>query len=413
MNPSDRRTFLKVAAGTMTGIALEPTLSAAPILRIADHPVAIVGVGRQGRSIIAELQKIDGVSIAALCDVDPSRLRGGARRAPQAKQYAEVGELLSGSPEVESVFVSTPTHLHKDIVLQALAAGKHVYVEAPLAHTIEDARAIADAARGTDRVVQAGLLGRSNPVYSLARTFYKSEAMRRVVSMRAIANKKTSWRSPSPDPAREKARNWALDPELSLGLAGEWGTHQFDVFHWYTGEYPTSISGGGGVVAWDDGRTVADTIDVTCRFPSGTSLQYQATLGNSYEGRVEMFHGINSAIKLTWSHGWMFKEADASTQGWEVYANRQRFHNDEGITLIAEATQLAAQGKLKDGVGLPHDSLYYGIGDFLKSVTEKAPVTTSIEEGYRATVIGILANRAVTTGTTVTVDPALLKSRSS
>jgi hypothetical protein len=50
----------------------------------------------------------------------------------------------------------------------------------------------------------------------------------------------------------------------------------------------------------------------------------------------------------------MFKEADAPTQGWEVYANRQQFHNDEGITLIAGATKLAEQGKLKEGVGLPH-----------------------------------------------------------
>ena len=73
---------------------------------------------------------------------------------------------------------------------------------------------------------------------------------------------------------------------------------------------------------------------------------------------------------MAWSHGWMFKEADAPTQGWEVYANRQQFHNDEGITLIADATKLASQGKLKQGVGLPHDSLYYSLFDFLKAISE-------------------------------------------
>ena len=90
-----------------------------------------------------------------------------------------------------------------------------------------------------------------------------------------------------------------------------------------------------------------DTVWCDLTFPEGVHLQYSATLANSYAGRYEVFHGSNSAIKLAWTAGWMFKEAGAPTQGWEVYANRQQFHNDEGITLIADATQLAAQDKLK------------------------------------------------------------------
>ena len=71
-----------------------------------------------------------------------------------------------------------------------------------------------------------------------------------------------------------------------------------------------------------------------------------------------MFCGSNASIKLAWTAGWMFKEADAPTQGWEVYANRQQYFNDEGITLIADATKLASQGKLKEGIGLQNDSIY-------------------------------------------------------
>ncbi len=410
MTEPDRREFILSAAGTVAGIALTPNLALSATHRLADHRTAVVGVGRQGRAILSELQKIEGVKIAAICDTDSSRLRGGGRRVPQATKYANFSELLEKSPEVESVFIATPTHRHRDVTIEAISAGKHVYCEAPLAHTIDDARAVVAAARRSQQMFQPGLLARSNPVYSLARTFYKSDAVRQLVSMRASRAKKSSGRSPSPDPAKEKERNWALDPELSIGLAGEWGTHQFDVFHWYTDQYPRTISGGGGVIAWPDGRTVADTIDVTLRFPDSCALQYQATLGSSFEGRYEVFHGLNSAIKLAWSHGWMFKEADASTQGWEVYANRQRFHNDEGITLIAEATQLAAQGKLKEGVGLPHKALYYGVADFLKSVTTDAPVVTTAEEGYRATVIGILADRAVKSGKTIEVPAEQLES---
>jgi predicted dehydrogenase len=306
------------------------------------------------------------------------------------------------------VFVATPTHAHRAIVEDAIAAGKHVYCEAPLATTIEDCRAIAAAARGASTVCAAGLLGRSNPVYKLARTFFRSDSVRDLVAMTAQANEKTTWRSPSSDPARERALNWRLEPELTTGLAGELGTHQFDVFHFYRGKYPTSVTGTGSIRVHKDGRSVFDTVAAMLRFDDGSVLQYNATLGNSHGGTHEVFFGSNAAIKLAWTHGWMFKESDAPTQGWEVYANRQRFHNEEGITLIADATQLASKGKLESGVGLPNPPLYYGVTDFLRSVTEDEPVVTTIEEGARATIVGILADQAIRSGQTINIDPALL-----
>lgn len=406
---TDRREFLIQGAGALTGIALLPALEELSGASFAAIDVAIVGMGRQGRAIAAELQKIDGVNIVAICDVDAPRLRSGGRRAQGAVAFADHQELLEKTPQASAVFVATPTHQHLQVVKDCLSAGRHVYCEAPLAHTIDDARAIATSARLSDRVFQAGLLGRSNPVYQLARSFYRTESLRQLVSMRAQHNRKTSWRQSASTPERAKRLDWRLDPAVSIGLPGEWGTQQFDVFHWYTGKYPTSVRGAGSIRVHQDGRTIADTVALSLGFADGTVLDYQATLGNSFGGRYEVFHGEMSAIKLAWSHGWMFKEADASTQGWEVYANRQRYFNDEGITLIADATQLASQGKLKDGVGLPNDSLHYGIKDFLSSVVDGTPVTTSAAEGLRATVIGILAQRAVVTGEEIAIGESDLK----
>jgi len=227
--------------------------------------------------------------------------------------------------------------------------------------------------------------------------------------MRAQSNEKTTWRSPAPDPAREKALNWRLDPEVSIGLPGELGTHQFDTFNYFREVYPTSVRGTGGVMLHRDGRAVYDTVAALLEYGDNTALQYGATLGSSFESTHEVFLGSNATIKLAWSHGWMFKEADAPTQGWEVYANRQRFHDQEGITLIADATKLAAQGKLTAGVGLPNPPLYYGVTDFLKSVTEGTPVVTGVGEGARATVVGSLTHQAVQRDEPVVIDPALLK----
>ena len=93
------------------------------------------GTGRQGRAIAAELQKI-GAKIVAICDNDAPRLRSGSRRVKEAKTYSDTAEMLATEKGMEAVFVATPTHLRREVVEAAIAAGKHVYCEA-LAHTIE------------------------------------------------------------------------------------------------------------------------------------------------------------------------------------------------------------------------------------------------------------------------------------
>jgi len=410
MNTCDRRTFLTHAGTTVAALPLlAEFVSAAPHASGDALPVAVIGVGRQGRAILGELQKIDAVSVAAVCDVDPRRLASGLRRAPAATDFADHRTLLDRMPDLRAVFIATPTHEHKNVALDALAAGRHVYCEAPLASTIDDARALAAAARNANTIFQTGMHGRSNPIYKLARTFFRSGTLRDLVSMRAQYHRKTTWRTPASDPAREKTLNWRLDPDLTIGLAGEFGTHQFDVFHWYLDAYPLTVRGGGAVRLHDDGRTTPDTIHCTLEFPAGACLQYHATLANSFEGQYEIFHGSDAAIKLARTAGWMFKEADAPTQGWEVYANRQQFHNDEGITLIADATKLAAQGRLKEGLGLPNPPLYYSITDFLTSVIDNKPVVCSADEGMRAAIVGISTHRAVTTGEVVAIDDAAFK----
>ena len=380
-----------------------------PLRVDAPLTVGIVGAGRQGRAIMGELQKIGDVTIGAIADTDARRLSSGKRRAPGADTFPDHRAMLDGRADIEAVIVATSTDQHRQVAIDALAARRHVYCEAPLAHTIEDARAIAAAARQSSKIFQSGLQGRSNPVYQLARTFFRSDSVRDLVSMQAQHNQKTTWRTPASG-ERERLLNWRLDPTRCAGLAGEMATHQVDVMQWYTERLPVSVVGRGGIQLHDDGRSVPDTISCMFTFDDGAVLQYHATLASSYGGRYEVLRGTNASIKLAWSHGWMFKEADAPTQGWEVYANRQQFHKDEGITLIAGATQLAEQGKLKEGVGLPHSSLYYALADFLKSVGEGAPVACTAEQGLRSTVVGILANQAVSSGDTVAIDPAMLKS---
>ncbi len=402
----NRRDFIHTSTG-LAAIALMPeVLAAAP--RSADPiGVAVIGAGRQGRAIMGELQKLTAAKVLVLCDNDAGRLRSGLGRAAGAEGVDDYRTALERR-DVQAVVIATPTHEHRAIAVDAMAAGKHVYCEAPLAHTIDDTRAIAAAAAGSSSLFAAGFEGRSNPVYRLARTFYRSDSVRTLIAVRSQHVQKTSWRFPTSDAARERAVNWRLDPEVSIGLAGELAAHQIDVIRWYTSLDPTSIHGFGSVRLWEDGRTIADTVQLVIGLGKAVQMQWLGSLATSFESRNEILHGENATVKLAWSHGWMFKEADAPTQGWEVYANKQQFHSDEGITLIADATKLASQGKLKDGVGLPNPSLYYALEDFIRAIVEKKPVGCDAVEGAKSTIAGILANQSVVRGEAVTIDAATL-----
>ncbi|MBS0196436.1 MAG: Gfo/Idh/MocA family oxidoreductase [Planctomycetes bacterium] len=407
----DRRTFLLSASGSLAAVAVLPELGfATPAPRLADPiELAVIGAGRHGRALLDELQKIEAFKIVAVCDTDPARLGGAQRRAAGAEGFATHKELLDKAKSVKAVIIATPTHLHKDIALDCISAGKHVFCEAPIAHTIEDAKAIAKAAAKASTLFQSGLYARSNPVYKLARSFFRSDSVRDLITLRAQNFKKQTWRYPGSEATKEKDANWRLDPAVSIGLAGELGTHQFDVFNYYLGKYPEAIWGTGSIRVLNDGREVADTIHCDVHYPDKAILTYAATLCNSYDGRYEVLYGSNAAIKLAWTHGWMFKESDAPTQGWEVYANRQQFHNDEGITLIADATKLASQGKLKDGVGLPYTPQYYALVDFAASIADSKPAASTADDGAKATIMGILANQAVVGKKDVRITEDLLK----
>ncbi len=404
MTDPTRRTFITQAAGAFAGFAILPEYAHGVASPRRAGRVAVIGIGRQGRAIIAELQKLEGLEVGAVCDVVEGRARIGTERAPGAAAFTDHRALLESATGVDAVLVATPTHLHRQIVEDALAAGKHVYLEAPIAHTLEDCQAItAAAAAHPTLVTQAGLLYRSNPIYRRVRTLMRAGTLRDLVSLYAQHHQKTSWRFPAPDPSLEKAFNWRLDPDVSIGLVGELGTHAFDVMCWYRERYPRQIRGGGSVRFYDDGRTLADTVHAELTYDDGVNLTFLATLANSFGGEHHILHGSNSAVRLGGDNGWLFREVDAPTEGWEVYAMRQQFLGDEGIALIADATKLAAQGRLQEGIQLPETSLHYALADFAGSFTSQTPVACTFEEGAKATTVGILAEQAVRTGTTVEV----------
>src|SRR5262249_35133026 len=153
--------------------------------------------------------------VTAICDNYEAAVTKAKEIAPKATGFADYRKLLE-SPDVEAVIVATPTYQHKEIALAALQAGKHLYCEAPLAASVEDARAIALAAGQAPKLkFQAGLQGRSNSLYKHVSKFVKTGVLGTPAQVVAQWNKKQSWRRMAPSPEREQNLNWRLSKATS------------------------------------------------------------------------------------------------------------------------------------------------------------------------------------------------------
>src|SRR5262249_29747656 len=150
------------------------------------------------------------------------------------------------------------------------------------------ARAARDA---VGQLFQPGLSIRADPQRHFLLQFMRTAAIGKPALARAQWHKKQSWRFASSNPEREREINWRLNKDVSPGLAGELGVHQLDSMTWVLKERPIAVTGFGGVLFWNDGREVPDTIQAVLEFPGQLQGIYDATLVNSFDADYEMFYG--------------------------------------------------------------------------------------------------------------------------
>ncbi len=429
----NRRDFLKngSAATLMTmlgGVELFAQINAAGAetkIVLPKIKVAVIGLGAWGREIVNTLGRLPQADLAVICDTYPASLRRASTAAPGAAQTADYKTILDNK-DIKAVIIATPTHLHRDITLAALKAGKHVYCEAPLATTVEDARAIAAAAKeAKQQVFQSGLQMRSEPQRHFLLPFVRSGALGQPVMARAQWHKKQSWRFPSPNPEREKQLNWRLSTATSIGLVGEVGSHQIDQATWFLNAQPVAVSGFGSIALWKDGRDVPDTVQTLLEFPGKVFMNYDATLADSFDGQYEMLYGSDGAIMMRESKAWLFKEADSPLLGWEVYARKDVFYQETGIALVANASKSVNQESPPAQQAATNTTLLSALGNFLRNAYDVSAAAEDFIssfgsddpnalyehlnkihrqpaagwlEGYQATLTAIKANEALLTG---------------
>ncbi len=159
-----RRTFLRNAAelGACVAVAgrTTPVVSQSPNEKLN---IACVGLGNQGRH---NLGLVSSQNIVALCDVDDSRTAMYGPKHPRARTFSDFRVMLDAMDrQIDAVVVTTPNHSHATIAIAAMKAGKHVYCEKPLAHTIDEVRQMAHVAREQKVVTQMGTQNHAGSSY--------------------------------------------------------------------------------------------------------------------------------------------------------------------------------------------------------------------------------------------------------
>jgi predicted dehydrogenase len=452
MPESNRRDFLKnTSLATMMAMMGGVELKAEEAAKAAASPdagltkipavlppinIGVIGLGAWGREILNQMGKIntdpkremqDNFPVAAICDTYPAAVRrAGKDYTPNAQPYEDYTKLLA-DPKVQAVIIATPTGTHKEIVLAALAAGKHVYCEAPLANTIDDAKAIAKAAREAVKLVfQPGLQQRSHPQMEYLIPYIRSGLLgEKTVMVRAQWHANDSWHQPAPNPEREDALNWRLHKATSTGLFGEEGIHQIDTVSRFLRGRPKAVTGFSSTIkSYDDHRDVPDTVQGVFEFPHGVNFFHDLTICNSYEKAYEVYLGDEAAMMMRDFKAWLFKERNAALGGWEVYARHDTFYNELGIALVAGASkQTTLAGSAESFNPYDQTPLYYALDvftdragrqnrevkefleiyadadaqailDHLKSVAALNRPAANWQDGLDATVMAIKANEA-------------------
>ena len=209
----NRRTFISTTAASSLAVGLDygvPILNAQP----SKYRTALIGTGWWGMNILREAMAAGQSKVVAMCDVDENQLHPAVAEVQklsgdQPKLYRDYRELLQ-QEKPEIVIVGTPDHWHALMMIAAVNAGVHVYVEKPIGHTIREGRAMVNAARATGKVVQVGTHRRVSPHNLSGREFIQSGRLGKIGMVRAFVHYGGGPEQPEKNTEPPKGLDWEM-----------------------------------------------------------------------------------------------------------------------------------------------------------------------------------------------------------
>jgi predicted dehydrogenase len=316
--PLPRRSFLRGAttATALTALSYSRVYGANERIQLG-----LIGGGERGRYDMSNFVKTGGVDVAAVCDVYAVQIDKVKQTAPNAKSFTDHRKLLE-MKELDVALIGVPDHWHSTIALDALNAGKDVYVEKPLTLRIEEGPALVKAARVNNRICQVGMQQRSGKHYleakreyidtgklgkiTLARTWWHGNGYHLRKAPAELAQLPSNldwahflgpvkWRDWDP----QQYWNWRAYLDFGGGQVTDLFTHWIDVVHMFMGaDIPNSAVAAGGVYNYKDGRTAPDTINVLLEYPQQFTATFEATLVPGITGAGVEFCGTQGKLYI-------------------------------------------------------------------------------------------------------------------
>lgn len=420
-----RREFMIKGAIQTAVVVSAGALAGSRVLGANDRVnVGWIGCGGRGHYDASLFKKLPNVDIVAVADVYEPHARSGQQLAgPNVQAYGDFRKLLERK-DVDAVLITVPDHWHAIPAVLACQAEKDVYVEKPMAHTIEEGRKMVNAARRHNRVVQLGSQHRSAAHFREAARIVQGGGIGGVHFVRVwnYLNMSPDGMGRAADSAPPAGLDWDfyLGPsplvpfnknrflvtyrwfwDYAGGMATDYGTHRFDSVHEVMGEdRPKTASASGGRYVLKDGGDTPDVLQITYEYPSFV-LSYEASMINDHGcgGRTPGMKYYLARTKDDRPHGMAFY----GTKG-TLYADRIGFEiypepKGESGPGAVHAVRGDSEGFRMTGEhGQEPDRTDLHIKNFIDCVRSRQKPVADVETGHRSTIVPHLGNIALRTG---------------
>ena len=382
-----------------------------------------IGTGSRGDYLMQRMyvDNKDVAQVVAVCDAYTGNLARAKDRVVSTggntpKTYADYKELLADK-SIDVVFIATPEHLHYPMFMAAIAAGKNIYVEKPLAHTIEQGAEMVAAWKKSGKVVQVGTQNRSNSLYIKAKEMVAQGMIGDIHYVRAFWYRNSlednpAWRYKIPTDASPANTDWArflegapkrdfdlqrfyqwrLYWDYSGGISTDLLVHQTDITNFVCGKTtPLSCVASGGIYRWvnQDDRDVADTLSAIYEYNNKFHINYSCYFGNDHYGYGEQFMGNEGTIEVL---------------------NRQILNFYPEKFGGKPPAKVAARGEMSTTLpGNDNKAVEAHITNFLDAVRGKGQVIAPPTVGQQAAISGHMATLSFKAGKKIIWDDAASK----
>jgi predicted dehydrogenase len=317
-----RREFLKDTALAGAGVAAFGGLMPARVLGANDKiRVGVLGTGERAQYLMSLFKEIPSVELVAVCDVYALRRAEALKIAgPNAQSYVDYREVLDRK-DVDAVIIGSPDHWHKQMLLDAVRAGKDAYLEKPIMHSIEEGVEMVRAVEETRRIVQTGMQQRNWPHWILGKQIIDSGKLGKITFVHTfwyqnyllwwkglpeVEQTQLDWKrflgnAPDQPFTPEKFYWWRWFWDFGGGILTDLLTHWIDVIQWYMGQpAPKTATTTGDVyrMNWQ----APDTLTAVYEYPGDFMVTFTGAINSSVDDGGITFRGSEATLAIDREH---------------------------------------------------------------------------------------------------------------